>query len=432
MNDFTIIRRSLVVRLFSTVVTVLMVATAVALLMILLSMKDAGERAFSRGSGNMHMMVSRDASPLVAVLNGVFYARPPRNPIPWEKYTQIAGMRPWAYAVPVVQGDSYRGYPVLGTLSSFFTQFKPEADEPWRLMDGRAFEAPFEAVLGATVARETGLQLGDEILMTHGAGTEGAEEEEHDEHGHSHVHRDFPCTVVGILRATGSPHDRAVITDLETAWIVHAHDRRFREDPHVGLTTAEDLTDADRLLTGIYLRVPTREGARMSGAQQQAFDMLRRDTSITVADPRQEIGNLFTIVSNIDDLLFAMAIVVMISSGIAITLALYNSMEQRRRQIAVFRVLGCSRGRIFGLVMTESTIIALLGAAIGAVLAFGGARVVAVVMKSRLGLVIEPMLPTESIAIVLIGTVVLAAAAGVIPSIMAYRTTVAEHLRPIG
>jgi ABC-type antimicrobial peptide transport system permease subunit len=82
--------------------------------------------------------------------------------------------------------------------------------------------------------------------------------------------------------------------------------------------------------------------------------------------------------------------------------------------------------------MTESTIIALLGAAIGAVLAFGGARVVAVVMKSRLGLVIEPMLPTESIAIVLIGTVVLAAAAGVIPSIMAYRTTVAEHLRPIG
>ena len=57
---------------------------------------------------------------------------------------------------------------------------------------------------------------------------------------------------------------------------------------------------------------------------------------------------------NIEDILLAMAVVVMISSGIAIMLALYNSMEQRRRQIAVLRVLGSSRGRIFGLIVTES------------------------------------------------------------------------------
>ena len=106
----------------------------------------------------------------------------------------------------------------------------------------------------------------------------------------------------------------------------------------------------------------TRAGSDATAVLAQVFDQLRRDTSITVAQPAQQINNLFTIVGNIDKIFLGLAGVVMISSGIAVMLALYNSMEQRRRQIAVLRVLGCSRGRIFGLVMTESAMLGLLGA----------------------------------------------------------------------
>lgn len=420
MNDFTIIRRSLVARFFSTVVTILMVATAVAMLLVLLSLKDAGHRAFQRGSGNMHMLVSRDPSPLTAVLNGVFHARPPRNPIDWATYERIADSYPWAFAVPIQQGDSFRGFPVIATTPEFFSAFEPHPGEAWAFSAGGPFEASFEVVLGSAAARETGLGVGDHLVLTHGT----------DDHG-GHVHDEHEFTVTGVLEPTGGPHDRALFAELESAWIVHAQDRMEREAHTHDLATAEDLIPADRLVTSIYLRLLTRPGASLSGIQQQVFDELRRDPSITVADPRQEIDRLFAIISNVDVILIAMAWVVMISSGIAILLALYNSMEQRRRQIAVLRVLGCSRPRVFGLIMTESALLAIIGAAVGAGLGYGGALLAATVMKERLGLVVDPQLPLQAIATVIIGVVALAIAAGIIPAIMAYRTSVVSRLRPV-
>jgi putative ABC transport system permease protein len=160
--------------------------------------------------------------------------------------------------------------------------------------------------------------------------------------------------------------------------------------------------------------------------------MLRRDSSIMVSQPKQEIDKLFGIVGNINQILVAMAGVVMVSSGIAIMLALYNSMEQRRRQIAVLRVLGCSQVRIFGLVLTESALLGMLGAVVGIAVAVVGGWLVAIAMRQRLGLVVDPSLSAPWVLSVVAATVALAAIAGVVPAAMAYRTSVAKNLRPLG
>ncbi|MBX3358084.1 MAG: ABC transporter permease [Phycisphaeraceae bacterium] len=431
MTDFTIILRSLTSRLFSTLTTVITVAVAVGLMLVLLSMRDSGRRAFERGSGSMHLIVSRDASPMVSVLNGVFYANPPPRSIDWAKYNQIAGGFPLDFAVPIQQGDSYRGYPVLATTREFFTLFRPDEAEPWSFAHGRAFDKPFEVVVGSQVARATGLRVGDTILLSHGI-AQSRDLGSGSDAMKPHVHSDYKYTVVGVLDPTGSAHDRALFTDLNSTWIIHAHDRRLREDPRAGPTTIDDLADSDRQITGIYLRAQTRPGSNVSAVLPQVFDALRRDTSIVVASPRQQIDSLFKIIGNIDQILLAMAAVVMVSSAISIMLALYNSMDQRRRQIAVLRVLGCTRFRIFGLVVTESVLIGLLGSAAGLALCFVGVRLVAGVMKERLGLVIDPILDPRTAIAVLAGAVLLAALAGIVPAITAYRTSVARNLRPIG
>ncbi|MBL8744815.1 MAG: ABC transporter permease [Phycisphaerae bacterium] len=427
LTDFTIIRRSMTARLFSTVTTVITVAVAVALMLVLLSMRDAGERAFERGSGNMHLLISRDSSPMVSVLNGVFYANAPARPIRWDEYERLTASLPLEFAVPVQLGDSYRGMPVLATTTEFFTKFRPDPVEGWSLAEGRIFEKELEVVVGATAARSTGLRVGDILYVTHGVGSAGA--------AAAHVHKEYAFTVVGVLKPTGSSHDRALFIDLNSTWILHAHDRRIAEnrgpDSLAPLTVA-DIEEPDRLITGIYVRVITREGQDASAALPQVFSMLRADPSITAAAPTDQIRRLFAIVSNIDQIFVAMAAVVMVSSGIAIMLALYNSMEQRRRQIAVLRVLGCSRPRVFGLVVTESAILGVLGAALGVATAYAGGLIVAAVLKERLGLVIEPSLPLEITLVVVLATVALASAAGIIPAVMAYRTSVARSLRPIG
>lgn len=457
MTDFTIIRRSLVARLFSTVTTVVSVAVAVALMLILLSMKDSGQQAFERGSGNMQMLVSADSSPLTSVLNGIFYANPPARPILWSRFQEIAsdpriagdpsdkGMTP-GFAIPNQQGDSYQGFPTLATTSDFFTRFSPFTDRPWKIAQGRAFDKDWEVVLGATSARTTGLRIGDTICLTHGRsdayrriqrsaaapqGAPGVPAAEEPENG-TEVHTEFPFTVVGILEPTGSSHDRGIFLSLESTWIIHANERIAEASPGHGKATAADLVDADRKITGIYLRCVTRPGSDTSAVMPMVAAELRRDPSITVADPTSEIKKLFRIVGNINQILLGMACVVMLSSGIGIMLALYNSMEQRRRQIAVLRVLGCSRPRIFGLILTESAVLGLLGSVSGLLLGLVGAWGVAAVMKEQLGLVVQPTFPLEWILAVSLGTITLASLAGIVPAVMAYRTGVAKNLKPMG
>ncbi len=451
MSDWTVILRSLSVRRFSTVTTVATVAVAVALMLVLVAMREAAKKAFERGAGDMHLMVSAEASPLASVLNGIFYANAPRRPIPWDRYERLSAEAPWAYAVPIQQGDSFEGHPVLATSEEFFTEFKPNPGEAWQLAEGRFFTDSFEVVLGAGVAKATGLRLGDRIALAHGysadskAGLRLPPEDDHDhahdhdhdhDHDHAHdegtphVHDEFAYKVVGILKPTGGAHDRALITNLESTWIIHAHDRRVKEGETD--TTADDLIDADRKITGVYLRLRTREGSNVPANLPMVFDALRKDTSITVAAPFDEIRKLDIIVGNVNRLFVVVAGAVILSSGIAIMLALYNSMEQRRRQIAVLRVLGASKGRIFNLVLTESVLIGLMGAAAGVLLAFVGAVFAAGIVKGRIGLVVDPALPARPVVAVVLATVALAAVAGIIPAIVGYRTSVARNLRPLG
>lgn len=487
MSDFTIILRSLRARLFSTVTTVLMVAVAVGLMLVLLSMRDAGRQAFSRGTGNMHLLVSRDASPMVSVLNAVFYANPPSRPLEMTKVRQIQQSFPFEFAIPTVQGDSFGGFPVVGTTPEMFTQFQPVEGEPWRLAAGRflrdagqavpnepAANTPdahaFEVVVGSSVASAKGLKVGSRLYLTHGiaqsrqlgsAPAPEADDHDHDhdhahdhdhDHGHDHdhshdhahdheepmsdgsgdVHREFTFRVVGVLAPTGSAHDRALFTHIDGSWVLHAHDKRVAADHSVKATTVADLTDDYRLVTGLYLRVATRPGQNATAAVPSVFDTLRRDPTVTVASPVQQINTLFRIIGNLDIIFVAMAATVMLSSGVGIMLAMYNSMNERRRQVAVLRVLGCSRPRVFSLVLTESAVIGLLGAALGVVIALAGAAIVSVVLKREVGVSIDPAIGLEWLLGVTVGAVALASLAGVLPAILAYRTSVANHLRPVG
>ncbi len=436
LTDFTIVRRSILGRTFSSVVTVITVAVAVALMLVLVSMRHSGRQAFERGSGNMHLLVSRDASPLAAVLNGVFYANPPQRSIRWSEYLELTGRFPLEWAIPTQIGDSWRGYSVLATTTEFFTRFEPAVGEPWRLAQGRAFERELEVVVGAAAARETGVRLGEKIVLTHGVSMSDTAREAALAAGQTitepHVHTEYKFEVVGILEPSASPHDRALFISLESTWLLHAHDRRVAENPEAPLTTPSDITDADRLITGVYLRLPTRAGSQAPANLPVVFEQLRRDTSITVANPSRQIEQLFKIVSNVDQVFLALAGVVMLSSGIGIMLALYNSMEQRRRQIAVLRVLGASRSRVFGLILTESALLGLAGALLGVALALVGNQVVAGLMKQRLGLVIQPNVSAEFVMLLILATTLLASAAGIVPGVMAYRTSVAKNLKPIG
>ncbi|MBL4699480.1 MAG: ABC transporter permease [Phycisphaerales bacterium] len=417
LTDWNIVTRSMRSRWFSTLLTILTVAIAAGLMTLLISMRSAGEDAFKRGTGNVQMLISKEPGPLASVLNSMFYAQSPGNPIFYTQYQELIESYPFAWTVPTQLGDSYKGSPVMGTTGAFFESFEPAAGLAWSLDDGAYFVSPFEVVVGSDAAKINALHIGDSITLEHGtARTMGG-----------HEHTQFSFIVVGILNPTATAHDRALFTSLESAWILHAHDRRESQLGHGIQTTIDDVTDIDRKITGIYASIGHRKAALM-----QVLSSLRSDPNWTVANPASTVGGLFKIVSNIDQVLLAMAIAVMFSSGISILVALYNSMEQRRRQIAVLRVLGATKLRVFNLVLTESAIIGVLGGFGGIGIALIAGRVVSGILQSRVGIVVNPSLPVDGYLMIVLATVAIAGIAGVIPALIAYRTPVVRSLRPIG
>ncbi|MEO0482031.1 MAG: FtsX-like permease family protein [Planctomycetota bacterium] len=457
MGDGRIVWRSLTSRLFPTLTTILMVAVAVGLLVSLLSLRESGRRALERGVGNAHLLVAAEPGPMNTVLNHLFFANPPRAAMPYAEYERLRDSHPWAWTIAMAQGDSFRGYPVAAVAAELFDVYQPiynpQNPRPMAMQEG-AWLAPggegdFQVVLGAEAARTTGVRVGQGVYLTHGVGARaatGGDVTDLDAQGNpvgqadantdlpmgavGRVHTEYVYEVVGVLEPTGTAFDWALFTNLRSTWIKHAHDKRAaRAD--IPLTTYDDLTDADRLVTAFMGRVVTRPGQETSAMLPSVFETIRRE-GFTIANPGEQIRRLLGIVGSVDQVLVAMAVVVLVASAAGILLALVSSMEQRRRQVAVLRVLGASRSRIFGLVMTESAAIGLVGALVGVAGAWLGVGLISRVMAERTGLAIDAGVGLTTGALVVLVAVLISQAAGLIPALMAYRTSVVRALRPIG
>jgi putative ABC transport system permease protein len=127
--------------------------------------------------------------------------------------------------------------------------------------------------------------------------------------------------------------------------------------------------------------------------------------------------------------LLALTSLVCIVSAISILVSIYNSMNERKKDIAIMRALGASRDHITIIILMESLMLALAGGLVGWLVghALGplsnpwtmpatGVRIDWLSFNSSLEPFIIP-------GLVLVGTL-----AGVIPAVAAYRTPVAKSL----
>ncbi len=128
------------------------------------------------------------------------------------------------YAIPLALGDYFGEFRVVGTTPEFFEKLRhgPNVDQPFEFSQGRALQdfsnehGYFEAVVGSRVAKEMKVGLGDKIFPTHG-----------DPSGHGH---DLGFTIVGVLRPTGTPNDRAAFVNLEGFYLMDGHAKPIEED----------------------------------------------------------------------------------------------------------------------------------------------------------------------------------------------------------
>ncbi len=145
--------------------------------------------------------------------------------------------------------------------------------------------------------------------------------------------------------------------------------------------------------------------------------------------PVRVIADLFEgIVGKIQWILLGMAVVTVIEAGIGIMVSIYNSMSDRRHEIAVMRALGASRATVMVIILLESILLSLMGGAAGLLIGHGATWACSPLITDWTGVVVG-LLQFQKIELILVpGLIVLASAVGYLPAMAAYRTDVAKSL----
>jgi putative ABC transport system permease protein len=169
--------------------------------------------------------------------------------------------------------------------------------------------------------------------------------------------------------------------------------------------------------------------------------------------PTSEIYSLFgTIVQPILRVLVLLTAMICIVSGVSILVSIYNSMSDRRHEIAVMRALGARRGTVLLIVLWESVILSVGGGLLGWCLGHGLVAAASPAIEAQTGVAmgffdlapavnVLEMIGVEISAewmqrwfmvspeLLLIPVLILLSiVVGLIPGMAAYRTDVAKSL----
>ncbi len=408
-----IVRRSLRQHALSTSITVLSAALACGLVMGVFSLSRQTREAFVGGEVGFDAVLGARGSALQLVLNTVFHLETSPGNIPWSLYEEVRADRGVELALPYAVGDNYRGYRVVGTTTELFGDFELQRGKRLAFHAGRAFEPAFrEAVVGSYAAQELGLRPGSTFQPYHGVTfQEGAQ--------HAEVY-----TVVGVLEPTNSPTDRVLFIPIDGVFRMGGHILRGSGEAY----TASEATipDEHKELSAVMLRLRNPQaGFRLNQLVNQ------QGSVATLAFPiGASLGELFDKLGWVNRVLELVAYLVVVVAAGSILASLYNTMNERRREFAILRALGASRGTVFAAIVSEAATIALLGGLLGygvyAALLLGAGSV----LQQQTGVVLDPWSFHPALLWTPALMFALGALAGLLPAFKAYGTDVASTLVP--
>ena len=399
MSLLQIVFRSLRQHMLSTLITAFSIALASGLLMSVWVVKEQARRNFTEVESGFDGVFGARGSKLQLVLNSIFHLEESPGNLSWEQYELIAkDKRRVKTAVPIAVGDNYRGYRLVGVTTNLF-EIEYRSGEKFDVRDGGFAFRPEkkQAVVGSFVAERLNMKEGDTFHPYHGLIFD-----EKEKHAEIYI-------VSGIMKPTNTPADRVIWIPIKGLQNMSGHN-------------AATATDVSAVLVKLQSNT---HGMMMNQEYNAQGDVM------TFAWPIAQImAQLFNKIAPVEMVLRFVALLVALVAAGSILASIYNSMNERRREIAILRALGARRGTVFGVVVLEASGIALLGALAGFVMYFIIISLAAWFVRSETGIVLDPFEPQPVMLWAPMAMLGLGALAGVVPAAKAYGTDVADNLIP--
>lgn len=382
-------------------VVVLLIGSATALGMAVRIEERALRLGSARAADRFDLVVGAAGSETQLVLSSVFLQPAPLPLVNGRVLKALSEDPRVAFAAPIGFGDSFLGFPLVGTTAQFVESLGlAEGAEP--------FATAGEAIVGASVPLETGY----EIRPMHGL--PGAEMEEHEE---------VVYHVAGRLAETATPWDRAILVPIEGVWEAHAHhddgdhNAHAAEPARLGPPWLDDVPG----VPAIIVKPKTIANA------YQLRGEYRTETTLAVF-PGEVLTRLYATLGDARRILTAIALGTQALAGAAVLLVAMAHLAQRRRQIGALRAFGAPRVAVFGVVWAELLVVVGAGVALGVLLGYLAARVLAVILGRESGIRLPVTLEPSDLGFAA-ALLAVAAAIAVVPAVWAYRQSPAAALR---
>ena len=417
MNLFKLSWKYLTFRPLSTALNVFLLALGLAIITVLLLIQDQFEKKMNKDAAGIDLVVGAKGSPLQLILAGVYHIDFPTGNIPMEEAQKLSRNRLVKNIIPMALGDNFQGFRIVGTNHDYPALYEAKIE------NGELWQKPFEVVLGVEVAEKSGFKVGDEFLGSHGI-SEG-----------SHEHDANKFKVVGVLERKGNVLDRLILTSVESIWYTHdegesgSQDSIANHEEHhlVDLTKSVAIkgfpkTTESRDLTTLLIQY------RNPMAAIQLPRLINSGTSMQAASPSFEMSRLFELLGVGITLLQGLAVVIIGISGLGIFIALYNSLKERKYDLAILRALGASRSQLLLLIFLEGIMMTFMGAILGILL--GHTFLSAIISQNEQGVVgsLQPWIFLKQELWIVVYALVVGVLASIIPAFAAYQTSIAKQL----
>ncbi len=345
--------------LYARFLTVSMTVCAISLsLMLYLSvekLRTSAYTSFTDTISQTDLIVGSRTSSIQLLLYSVFRIGNATNNITWESYEDIINRDEIAWSVPISLGDSHKGFRVMGTNIEFFERYKYRGGQSLEIEEGSYFNDLYDVVLGFGVAEKLGYQIDSPLIVSHGLQS-------------FTDHDDQPFKVSGILAKTGTPVDNTVIVSLQAIEAIHV-------DWSSGTKIQGQETPIDQIRKMDLS--PKNITAALVGVKSklQVFKLQRwineyPEEALSSILPGVALQELWRIVGIVENLLLGISVVVIFTTLIGMAAIVFSSLNERRREMAIWRAMGAPPSIIIGLLMIEAFIISVLSVIVSTILLF--------------------------------------------------------------
>ncbi len=384
-------------RPLAALLNLLLLTLGLASITFVLLASEQVDRAFERDLAGIDLVVGAKGSPMQLILAGVFHIDVPPGNIPLAEVDKLARHPQVAKLIPLSLGDSFRGFRIVGTNADYLLHYR------LTLAEGRAWDAPLEAVVGTHVAQDTGLKPGASFAGSHGIAGGGAGHGEH------------PYRVTGVLAPCGCVADRLVLTSTESVWEVHEHRQEPQDEKAHG-------ADEKREVTMALIKYKTP----LAAVSFPRF--VNASTGMQAAAPAVEVSRLLRMVGVGSDVLRGFGAVLLLTAALGVFIALWNAVRERRADLAMLRLLGARPAKVAALLLCEAWWLALLASVLGLAAGHALTGLVGAMLEAQRSLPVTGRLWVAEELWVPVAALSVATLAALIPAASAYRVDVAELL----